>query len=101
MQPRNVSGTTITPNSNGTVRGSKAVPNMRPSEAEATQANGANVSSTSQWKLRSTGVAGTNLAIGNTMIAAIRHWIAPDTTFSMATSSTGRGASTRSSISLV
>ena len=46
-------------------------------------------------------MAGTNLAIGNTMIAAMRHCSAPDTIFWTPTSSTGSGASTRSSISFV
>ena len=43
----------------------------------------------------------TTAAIGNTMHAASSPWIAPDTTFSSATSDTGSGASTRSSISFV
>src|SRR6476619_6936366 len=101
MQPRNVSGTTMMPNSRGTVRGSKSVPNISPSADDITQVSGAIVINTSQLNCKCTGVAGTNLAIGNTMIAATRHCAAPATIFSTATSSTGNGASTRSSISFV
>ena len=36
------------PNSSGTVRGSKMVPNVSPSAEQATQASGISVSSTSQ-----------------------------------------------------
>ena len=89
------------PNSSGTVRGSNNVPNISPSAADMMQASGATVSSTGQLNCRCTGVAGTNLAIGKTMTAAMRHWSAPATIFSTATSSTGSGARTRSSISFV
>ena len=43
----------------------------------------------------------TTAAIGNTIAAASIPWIAPNATFSSATSDTGSGASTRSSISFV
>ena len=46
-------------------------------------------------------LACTTAAIGNTIAAASNPCIAPNTTFSTATSDTGSGASTRSSISFV
>ena len=48
MQPRKVSGTTITPKSSGTVRGSNTVPKNRPSDDAARHASGTNVISTGQ-----------------------------------------------------
>jgi len=50
---------------------------------------------------RFTGVEGTIVAMGNTSKAENRPLSAPAVTFSMATISTGSGASTRSSISRV
>jgi hypothetical protein len=96
-----VSGITTTPNIIGTVRGSNRVPNVSPSADAAMHASGASVSSTGQLTSRSTSFAGTTAAIGNTSRAASSPWIAPDVTFPSATSATGSGARTRSSISFV
>ncbi len=59
------------------------------------------VSSTGQLMSRCTGVAGTIAAIGNTSNAANKPLNAPVIAFWIATSDTGSGASTRSSISRV
>ena len=59
------------------------------------------VSSTNQLTWRWTGVAGTTAAIGNTRSAENRPLSAPQIAFWIATSATGIGASTRSSISRV
>ena len=91
------------PKSSGTVRGSKIVPKVSPSAEQVTHASGVSVTSTSQctWRLMWIWLACTTAAIGNTIAAASSPWIAPKMTFSSATSDTGSGASTRSSISLV
>ena len=91
----------ITPKSIGTVRGSNSVPKNSPSAPLMMQASGTRVSRIGQLTSRCTGVAGTTVAIGNTISPANRHWRAPATIFSKATSCTGSGASTRSSISRV
>jgi hypothetical protein len=77
------------------------VPNVSPSADAVMQASGASVSRTGQFTCRCTGLAGTTAAIGNTMSAAIKPWMAPDVTLASATIDTGSGASTRSSISFV
>jgi hypothetical protein len=64
-------------------------------------ASGASVSRIGQSIWRWTVSAGTTAAMGKTSRAAIRPWMAPETTFSSATNDTGSGASTRSSISRV
>ena len=91
------------PNKSGTVRGSKIVPKVSPSADVVTHASGSRVTSTSQCTCRLMWIwlAWTTAAIGNTIAAASRPWMAPNTTFSIATSDTGSGASTRSSISFV
>ena len=101
MAPRKVRGSTTTPKSMGTVRGSNLVPKVRPSAPEVRQARGVRVTRTGQLTCRWTGVAGTRAATGNTMRAATSPWMAPETIFPTATQLTGMGASTRSSISLV
>ena len=63
----------ITPKSIGTVRGSNRVPNMSPSAPLMMQASGIRVSRTGQLTSRCTGVAGTTVAIGNTISPANRH----------------------------
>ena len=68
------------PNSSGTVRGSKIVPNVRPSAEHVTQASGVSVSSTSQctWRWMWMLLACTTAAIGNTSAAASSPWSAPN-----------------------
>ena len=87
----------------GTLRGSKIVPNVSPRAEQVMQASGISVTRVSQCTCRLMWIdpACTTAAIGNTMAAASSPCSAPNTTFSSATSTTGSGASTRSSISFV
>src|SRR5436309_6425851 len=96
-------GSTRNPNMAPMLRGSTREPMSSPRLAHMTQVSGMRVTTTGQWMARwaDTFLACTTDAMGNTMTAAIRPWIAPVVTLPMATSDTGRGASTRSSISLV
>ena len=94
-------GITTIPNNSGTCRGCTRVPRTSPKEAAVPAARGSNVNRSRGRTSRWTGVAGTNIASGNTIAAAIRPWSAPATTFSTATLQTGSGAITRSSISLL
>ena len=97
-----MSGSTTSPKSSGTVPGVEPVPKVSPERTTHEQASGSIVSRTGQWIVEVRhDASGTNAAIGNTTDAAKSPLNAPATTFSMATSETGSGASTRSSISLV
>ena len=85
------------------LRGSKLVPSTRPNEAMVTQARGTSVRMIApvQVEWASTPAAWMTEAMGSTMTAEIKPWMAPERTLAAATSQMGHGAWTRSSISRV
>src|ERR1039458_5028797 len=91
------------PNISPIFRGSKLVPRTSPRPAIATHASGTNVRMIHQCSDRWAWTPGacTTDAMGSTMMADSTPWAAPESTFAIATSQMGHGASTRSSISRV
>src|SRR5579875_4128814 len=96
-------GSTMNPNMSPMLRGSNTHPSSSPSELNIRQMRGSRVTTTAQLMEKSAWTPGecTTLAIGKTMTAAMRPWTSPKRTLDPATSHTGHGAWTRSSISRV